>query len=232
MSKKVLVIGGRTGIGKQVVNDLLKDGFEVIAASREIEDDSFENGEVTTQKFDVTGSEELDLPDELAGLVYCPGTINLKPFDRIGLDQIREELEINYIGAVKVLNQSIKALKKGQGSAVFFSTVAVGTGMSFHSSISAAKGAVEGMVRSLAAEYAPKVRFNAVAPSLTDTPLAESMLNSDKKRESNSSRHPLKSIGEAKDISEGVRYLISDKSRWVTGQVLKIDGGMSSLRSL
>jgi NAD(P)-dependent dehydrogenase (short-subunit alcohol dehydrogenase family) len=231
MAKEVLVIGGRSGIGKQVVADLLEDGYHVTAASREISEDDFE-GEVSVQKFDVTGSDELDLPDELHGLVYCPGTIKLKPFDRIGLDQIQEEMEINYLGAVKVLHQAIKALKKGKGSAVFFSTVAVQTGMPFHSSISAAKGAVEGMVRSLAAEYAPKVRFNAIAPSLTDTPLAESMLNSDKKRESNASRHPLNSIGDVKDISEGVRYLISDRSRWVTGQILKIDGGMSSLRSL
>lgn len=231
MAQKVLVIGGRTGIGKQVIEDLLEDGYEIIAASREIKEEDFD-GEVSTQQFDVTGSEELDLPEELHGLVYCPGTIKLKPFDRISLDQVREELEINYIGAVKVLNQAIKPLKKGGGSAVFFSTVAVQTGLPFHSSISAAKGAVEGMVRSLAAEYAPKVRFNAIAPSLTNTPLAAGMLNTDKKKESNASRHPLNSIGEVKDISQGVLYLISDRSRWVTGQVLKIDGGMSSLRSL
>jgi len=231
MSKKILVIGGGSGIGKQVVEDLVNDGHEVIAASRSLASDDLPEG-VTAQKYDVTGDDELDLPDEINGLVYCPGTINLKPFKRLKVEHIREELEINYLGAVKVLHQAIDALKKGEGSAVFFSTVAVQTGLPFHSAVSAVKGAIEGMVRSLAAEYSPSIRFNAIAPSLTDTPLASSMLNNDKKRESNAERHPLKRIGKPADISNVVRYLISDDSSWVTGQIFQVDGGMSALRTL
>ncbi len=231
MDKKVLVIGGGSGIGKQVVEDLISEGYAVIAASRSISSDSTEEG-VEVQNFDVTSDDELELPDELAGLVYCPGTISLRPFGRIKLDDFRKEFEVNYFGAVKVLQQSIDALMKGEGSVVLFSTVAVKTGMPFHSSIASAKGAIEGLTKSLAAEYAPKVRFNVVAPSLTDTPLAEGLLNNDKKRESNTQRHPLKKIGTPKDISNLVTYLVTPRSQWVTGQVFNIDGGMSSLRLL
>lgn len=229
--KTVLVIGGGSGIGHQVVNDLLDDGFKVMTASRNINDADLPE-EVEKQQFDVLKDEELTLPDELHGLVYCPGSINLKPFKRLSTDHLREELELNYLGAVKVLQQSADALKAGKGSAVFFSTVAVQTGLPFHSGVSAVKGALEGMVRALAAEYAPDIRFNAIAPSLTDTPMAEHMLNSDRKRENNAERHPLKRIGTPEDISNAVRYLISDDSSWVSGQILKVDGGMSALRPL
>lgn len=231
MEKKVLVIGGGSGIGKQVVDDLVKEGYKVIAASRSISlDPGLESVEI--QKFDATSGDELNLPDELAGLVYCPGTINLRAFNRINLDDFRNEFEVNYFGAVNVLQQAINALVKGGGSVVFFSTVAVKTGMPFHSSIASAKGAIEGLAISLAAEYAPKVRFNVIAPSLTDTPLAAGLLNNDKKRDSNTQRHPLKKIGTPKDISNLVTYLVTPRSQWVTGQVFNIDGGMSSLRLL
>ncbi len=231
MEKKVLVIGGASGIGKQVVKDLLEQDYGIIAASRNIDGAKLEEG-VSTQKFDVTSDDALEIPEELAGLVYCPGTINLRPFDRIKIEGIREEFEINYFGAVKVLQQALPALKKGKGSVVFFSTVAVQTGMPFHSSIASAKGALEGLARSMAAEYAPNIRFNVIAPSLTDTPLAEGLLSNDKKREANTQRHPLKKVGTPEDISNLVSYLITGRSQWVTGQVFKIDGGMSSLRLL
>ncbi len=187
---------------------------------------------VESQKFDATSQDELALPDELSGLVYCPGTINLRPFNKIGIDDIRNEFEVNYFGAVKVLHQCINALVKGKGSVVLFSTVAVQTGMPYHSSIASAKGAVEGLARSLAAEYAPNVRFNVIAPSLTDTSLSEGLLNNDRKREANTQRHPLKKIGTPEDISNLVTYLVTPRSQWVTGQIFKIDGGMSSLRLL
>ncbi len=226
-----LVVGGGTGIGKQVVQDLVKEGHTVIAASRSIKDADLPK-EVEKQTYDALGDNELEVPETLSGLVYCPGSIDLKPFDRFSLDKFREEIELNYIGAIKAVQSCIKALKKGEGSVVLFSTVAVQTGLPFHSAISGAKGAVEGLTRSLAAEYAPKIRFNAIAPSLTDTPLAESLLNNDKKRESNTNRHPLKKIGTPEDISNAVLYLLTEKSRWVTGQIMQLDGGMSSVRSL
>ncbi len=226
-----LVIGGGSGIGKQVILDLVERGHQVWAASRSIKEADLPTA-VEKQSYDVLGEETLDLPDSLAGLVYCPGSIELKPFERFTLEKMRAELELNYIGAVKVIQQAIKALKAGSGSVVLFSTVAVQTGLPFHASISGAKGAVEGLTRSLAAEYAPKIRFNAIAPSLTDTPLAEGLLNNDKKREANTQRHPLKKIGTPEDISKAVMYLLTEDSSWVTGQVLHLDGGMSSLRTL
>tara|TARA_B100000678_G_C18194153_1_gene496738 strand:- start:489 stop:1187 length:699 start_codon:yes stop_codon:yes gene_type:complete len=231
--KHVLVIGGSSGIGKQLVHDLHEKGYAITIASRSAKKaEGLPNG-VQRQEYDVTGNSQLEVPEELHGLVYCPGTINLRPFERISMDNLQHELQINYLGAVKVIQQCVKALKKsGQGSVVLFSTVAVQTGMPFHSSISAAKGAVEGLTRSLAAEYAPAIRFNAVAPSLTDTPLAEGLLSNHKKREANASRHPLKRVGEARDTSKMACYLLSDDARWISGQVFKVDGGMSDLRTL
>jgi 3-oxoacyl-[acyl-carrier protein] reductase len=226
-----LVIGGGSGIGKQLVEDLANQGKDVIAVSRNINASDVPSS-VKTQTYNVLSDDQLEMPEELSGVVYCPGSIDLKPFDRFSLDKFRDALEINYIGAVKVLQQSIKPLKKAKGSVVLFSTVAVQTGMPFHSAISGAKGAVEGLVRSLAAEYAPNIRVNAIAPSLTDTPMAEGLLNNDKKRESNTNRHPLKKIGTPHDISKAVEYLLSEDSAWVTGQILHIDGGMSSVRGI
>lgn len=231
--KTILVIGGGSGIGKQVVLDLLGKDYSVIAASRSVESADDLPESVKRIQFDATSDDELEIPNELDGLVYCPGTINLRPFERISVKDIQQELEVNYLGAVRVLKQVIRSLKKAESaSVVLFSTVAVQTGMPYHSSISAAKGAVEGLVRSLAAEYAPSIRFNAVAPSLTDTPLAEGLLSNDKKREANANRHPLKKVGTPSDISKIVTYLVSSDSSWVTGQVLTIDGGMSALRTL
>lgn len=233
MARTTLVIGGGSGIGKALVHLLVDRGHEVIAASRNIQEADLPDG-VKRVTYDVTQDEEIpDLPEEIHGLVYCPGTINLMPFKRFKLEQLREELEVNYIGAVKVLKQTIDKLKKSKsGSAVFFSTVAVQTGLPFHTSVSAGKGAVEGMVRSLAAEYAPHIRFNAIAPSLTDTPLASGMLNNDKKRESNAERNPLKKLGKPEDLAHMAAYLLNDEAAWITGQVMGVDGGMGSIRPL
>lgn len=137
--------------------------------------------------------ESIELPDDLQGLAYFPGTINLKPFRGLKEEDFRNDWEINFMGAVKVLKAALKQLIKGKPSSVlFFSTVAVQTGMPFHSSISAAKGALEGFCRSMAAELSPDVRVNAIAPSLTDTTLAEKLLSSEQKKEASAERHPLK----------------------------------------
>lgn len=233
MLKNYLIIGGGTGIGKAVIDKLAHQEVNIYAASRNIEEAELP-AKVKKITYDVTSEDEIPgLPDELHGLLYCPGTINLRPFNRIKLDSIRKEMEINYFGAVKVLHQTIDKLKKsGEGSAVFFSTVAVQTGLPFHTSVSAYKGAVEGMVRSLAAEYAPHVRFNVIAPSLTDTPLAGNMLNNDKKREANAERNPMKKIGTPQDLASAALFLLSDEASWITGETMRVDGGMGSLRSL
>ena len=184
---------------------------------------------------DVT-AETLDLetlPETLQGLVYCPGTIVLKPFQRLTIDDFKEDFNINLLGAVKVIQGCLKQLKKSPtgASIVLFSTVAVNTGMPFHASVASAKAAVEGLTRSLAAEFAPRIRVNAIAPSLTDTPLAQNLLSSEEKRKASADRHPLKRIGTPQEIACAAAHLLSDAGAWITGQVLPIDGGMSSLRT-
>eukprot|EP01093_Parvamoeba_rugata_P002745 TRINITY_DN1341_c0_g4_i1.p1 TRINITY_DN1341_c0_g4~~TRINITY_DN1341_c0_g4_i1.p1 ORF type:complete len:183 (+),score=36.06 TRINITY_DN1341_c0_g4_i1:195-743(+) len=169
-----------------------------------------------------------ELPETLDGFVYCPGSINLKPFKMMSLETIKEDMQLNFFAMVNVIKEIISKMNEGS-SMVFFSTVAVGTGMPFHTSVAAAKGAIEGFAKSLAAEYAPRVRVNVVAPSLVDTPLAKRLLNNDNKRELMSDRHPLKRVGNAEDIANTAVFLLSDKSSWMTGQIIGVDGGLSTL---
>jgi len=226
-----LVVGGTSGIGNEIVHQLSNAGHEVWVTGRE--EKNLDGLSVRFQQWDAMNPTDIDLPESLDGLVYAPGTINLKPFHRIKIDGFREEMQINYFGAVEVIQQSLTALKKSDHpSVVCFSTVAVSQGMPFHTSIASAKGAVEGLVRSLAAEYAPTIRFNAVAPSLVDTPLAGRLLSSDDKREASDKRHPLKRVGTPKDLANAAVYLLSEQSSWVTGQVIGVDGGMSSIRPI
>jgi 3-oxoacyl-[acyl-carrier protein] reductase len=164
-------------------------------------------------------------------LVYCPGTLRLKPLRGLKREHFVEDWEVNFLGAVQTLqaNQQLLAASPS-ASVVLFSTVAVGTGMSFHASIAGAKGAVEGLTRSLAAEWAPKIRVNAIAPSLTDTPLAAGLLGSDSKREAAAERSPLKRIASAEEVAGLAHWLLSEQAQNMTGQVLPMDGGMSRIR--
>jgi NAD(P)-dependent dehydrogenase (short-subunit alcohol dehydrogenase family) len=229
--KSFLIIGGSSGIGLEVVRRLAELGAGVTVWSRSVSEE-FEELGVRHVAVDVTGDVgAAEIPEELDGFAYFPGTINLAPFERIRDEVFRSDLEVNVLGAVRTLQRAMPVLAKSGGSVVMTSTVAVGQGMPYHASIAAAKGAVEGLVRSLAAEYASRgVRVNAVAPSLTDTPLAERLLNSDQKRERASGLHPLGRVGVAGDIAGAALYLLGDESSWVTGQVLHVDGGMSSIR--
>jgi NAD(P)-dependent dehydrogenase (short-subunit alcohol dehydrogenase family) len=157
----------------------------------------------------------------------------LRPFDRLTSDDFRQDLEINFLGAVRVLQHYLQHLKQAeQSSVVLFSTVAAQTGMPFHTSIAAAKGALEGFARSLAAELSPAVRVNVVAPSLTDTPLAEHLLKTDRQRDAAARRHPMGRYGEPADAAELARFLLSRRASWITGQVVAVDGGLSSLQKL
>lgn len=184
---------------------------------------------------DVTGEAPLpEPPESIQGAVYCPGTVNLKSFRALSEEDFRRDWEVNLLGAVRFLKACQAKLKGEDGnpaSVVLFSTVAVGQGMPMHASVAAAKGAVEGLVRSLAAEWAPKVRVNAIAPALVDTPLVERMLASPEKREAMGARYPLKRVGSAADAAALARFLLSPDSGWITGQVLGLDGGMSTLRA-
>jgi NAD(P)-dependent dehydrogenase (short-subunit alcohol dehydrogenase family) len=220
MSKRILIIGGNTGIGEKLNELLLADGNETIVMSRS-------QGGVDIQD-DEPNFPEVEGP--IDALVYCPGSINLKPFRGLKIADFQHDLNINYLGAIKTIKNFLPNLKESLNASItLFSTVAVQKGMHFHSSIAGAKGAVEGLTRALAAELAPKIRVNCIAPSLTDTPLAEKLLRNEKQREGAEQRHPLKSIGEASDIAHMTHFLLSDKAQWISGQIVNVDGGMSSL---
>jgi len=220
MTKRVLIVGGNTGIGAALNEQLLAEGVETILISRN-------QGGV-----DVL-DDEPNFPvidGAIDALVYCPGSINLKPFRGLKISDFQHDMDVNYFGAVKTIKNYLPNLKESKdASIVLFSTVAVQKGMPFHSSIAGAKGAVEGLTRALAAELAPSIRVNCVAPSLTDTPLAEKLLRNEKQREGAEQRHPLKAIGAAIDVAHMANFLISDKARWMSGQIIGVDGGMSSL---
>ena len=231
--KTYLIIGGSHGIGLALTQKLAARGHEVIVLSR-TPGDLRDLPNVTHYTFDVLQGDfpAAVLPAALHGLVYLPGTINLRGFSSIKPEQFREEMEINCIGAVRCIQASLKALKQSPGSSILlFSTVAAGVGMPFHSSIAAAKGAVEGLTRALAAELAPTIRVNCIAPSLTDTPLADKLLNTEEKREASAQRHPLKRIGAPEEIAALAAFLLSDDAAWMTGQILHADGGMSAVKS-
>jgi 3-oxoacyl-[acyl-carrier protein] reductase len=228
-----LIVGGSSGIGLQLVKNLLNDGHTVYAASRQKRDLP---AEAKFIELDILGDVSIlktEIPDELHGLAYCPGTINLKSFGRLSEDDFLNDYKTNVLGAVKVIQQVINKLKTvNTSSIVLFSTVAANTGMGFHASVSASKSALQGLGFSLAAEFSTsKIRVNVIAPSLTDTPLASALLSNAERKEASDKRHPLGRIGNAQEIADAATFLLSDKSSWITGQVLGIDGGMSTLRT-
>ena len=228
-----LVVGGSSGIGLELVKSLLNDGHTVYSASRQMRELP---AEAKFIELDILGDVSIlktEVPEELHGIVYCPGTINLKPFGRLTEDDFLNDYKINVLGAIKVLQQVIPKLKNvPTSSIVLFSTVAANTGMGFHASVSASKSALQGLAVSLAAEFAAsKIRVNVIAPSLTDTPLASALLSNPERKEASDRRHPLGRIGSATEIADAAAFLLSDKSAWITGQVLGIDGGMSTLRT-
>lgn len=228
---RYLVVGGSSGIGKAVVDRLIEKGHLVHVLARNPRELNI-SGNLSFNSWDAFGNDpDLTHLEELDGVVYAPGTILLKPFHRYSNDEFLTDYTVNTIGAVKVLRAALSLLKKGnQPSVVLFSTVAVQTGMPFHSSIAMAKGAVEGLTRSLAAEWAPQIRVNCIAPSLTDTPLAEKILASAEKKEAAAKRHPLNKVGTTEDLASAVLFLLSNESSWISGQVIHVDGGMSSIK--
>jgi NAD(P)-dependent dehydrogenase (short-subunit alcohol dehydrogenase family) len=229
MPKTVLLIGGNSGIGLATARLLHAQGDQVLAAARTA-GPLAELG-IPVQPFDALEPTTLQLPEVLDGLVYFPGTINLRPFHRLSAEDFLNDYRVNCLGAAAAIQAALPALKaSAQASIVLFSTVAVAQGMPFHASIAAAKGAVEGLTRALAAEFAPKIRVNAIAPSLTDTPLAGPLLNNDAKRDAAARRHPLQQVGSAEDIARLVDFLLSPVSTFITGQIHRPDGGLSSLR--
>jgi NAD(P)-dependent dehydrogenase (short-subunit alcohol dehydrogenase family) len=219
VDKNIVVVGGNSGIGKTLIQKLQNSGANVFVFARN------SNSGFNTIEWDVTQDlpDLSSLPEVIHGLVYLPGTINLKPFHRLKIEDFQEDLNINLLGAIKITQAQPASL-------VYVSTAATKLGMPFHSSVAVSKSAIEGLAKSIAAEYAPKIRANVVAPSLTDTPLAGRLLSTDEKRAASDQRHPLKRVGKTEDISNAIYYLLSDESSWVTGQVFGVDGGMGSVK--
>ena len=226
--KTFVIIGSTTGIGLSITKKLVQNNRVFGVSRRDFSE--FNHTNYTHFSFDVLqGSwENIPLPEQIDGLVYCPGSIQLKPLKMLTDKVIREDMEINFFGAINCIKAISDRLQQNS-SMLLFSTVAVQQGMPFHASIASAKGAIEGLTRSLAAEFAPKVRVNAIAPSIVDTPLAKRLLNNDRKRELISDKHPLKRVGEVDDISELACFLLSPSASWITGQIIGVDGGKSSI---
>jgi len=228
----ILIIGASSGIGASLAKQLIEEGHQVFGTFNKTIGTSAD-GFAKFQSLNVL-DENPDLsfvPDVLDGLVYCPGAVNLKPFARVKPEDFVSDFQLQLVGAVKVIQACLPKLKNStHSSIVLFSTVAMQMGFNFHSLVASSKGAVEGLTKALAAEFAPKIRVNCIAPSITDTPLAGSLLNTDEKKEANAQRHPLKKIGKPEDLANLAAFLLSEKSSWITGQVIHVDGGMSSLK--
>jgi 3-oxoacyl-[acyl-carrier protein] reductase len=227
--KTTLLIGASSAAAKEVAKALFGKNERVISISRQEPDAPF------TEFYEYTLNGETSFPKlegTIDGLVYFPGSINLKPFRGLKENDFLNDFNINVLGAIKSIQTYTPNLQlSDKASIVMFSTVAVQTGMPFHASIAVSKGAIEGLTRSLAAEFAPKIRVNCIAPSLTHTPMAERLLSTPEKIEASANRHPLKKIGEPKDLANMVEFLLSENASWITGQILHVDGGMGSIKN-
>lgn len=230
--KNIVIIGCGQGIGFASAK-ILSENHQVIGISR-TENSEIKNLNIEFYPMDIlTGNlDEINFPEVIDGLVYSPGSINLKPFNRLSVDDFKSDFEINVLGAVKTIQKLLPNLKKSESaSIVLFSSVASKLGMPFHASISASKSAVEGLTKSLSAELsAQKIRVNAIAPSLTDTNLASQLLATPEKREASGKKHPIQRIGNPEEIAKMVEFLLSENSSWITGQIIGIDGGMGNVK--
>lgn len=227
-----LIIGASSGIGQEIAKQQADLGHSITATYHK-NYPTLQHPNIRYHQFDVMNDISITniIPEGLNGLVYCPGSIQLRPFERIKTIDFELDFQLQVMGAIKILQNVMPILKKSSNASVLlFSSVAAQTGFNFHSQVSISKGAIEGLTRALAAEYAPSIRVNCIAPSLTHTPLSASLLNNEQKLEANANRHPLKRVGSTQDIAHMAGFLLSENASWITGQILKVDGGISTIR--
>ena len=224
---KIIIVGGSRGIGKEIINELVDDNM-IINLSRNKPE--LTNTNLTHHNIDILNSDLPDLED-VSSLIYCPGSINLKPISRISLDEFREDFEINVIGAIKAIQKYLPCLKKSNDASILlFSTVATKLGMPYHSSVAASKSAIDGLVKTLGAELAPKIRVNAIAPTITKTDLASKLLRNEKVIENMIERHPLKKILMPEEVSKMAKFLVSKDASSISGQIFNLDAGIVSFK--
>ena len=224
---KIVIVGGSRGIGKEIINELI-NGNMIINLSRNKPELTHTN--LTHYNIDILSSDLPDLED-VSSVIYCPGSINLKPIGRISLDEFREDFEINVVGAIKVIQKYLPSLKKSNDASILlFSTVATKLGMPYHSSVAASKSAIDGLVKTLGAELAPKIRVNAIAPTITKTDLASKLLRNEKVIENMIERHPLKKILMPEEVAKMAKFLISTDASSISGQIFNLDAGIVSFK--
>lgn len=225
--KNIVIIGGSKGIGSAILLQQLETNF-VYNISRTAPTVSHPN--LKHFSIDVL-SDALPEIENIDALIYCPGSINLKPIGNLNVDDFRNDFEINVIGAVKAIQKYLSTLKKGdEPSILLFSTVATKLGMPFHASIATAKSGVEGLVKSLGAELASVVRINAIAPTITETSLSASILRNDRMKENMIERHPMKGYLKANEVAEMADFLISEKAKSISGQIFEMDYGIVTFK--
>jgi len=225
--KTIIVVGGSKGIGNALVQLLVKSNKVINISRTEPEIHHVNLSHISCNVL----TDDLPNIDSADGLVYCPGSINLKPITRLSIDDFKNDFEINVLGAVKVIQKYLNGLKQGENSSiVLFSTVASKLGMPFHASIATAKSGVEGLVKSLGAELAPTIRINAIAPTVTDTELASKLLRNERMIENITERHPLKKILNPEEVAEMASFLLSDKTASISGRIFEMDCGIVSFK--
>ena len=226
--KNFLIIGGTKGIGKAIVEEVVEHN-KITCLSRNNTD--FVHKNYSHVKFDALSDDLPDL-DSIDCLIYCPGSINLKPISTLSLDDFRNDFELNVIGAVRAIKKYLPLLKKSEtASILLFSTVATKLGMPYHASVSVAKSGIDGLVKTLGSELAPKVRINAIAPTITNTDLASKILRNEKVVENMVERHPLKMILSPKEVAKMASFLVSEAASSISGQIFNMDAGIVSFKS-
>ena len=237
MNKKILIFGGTGAIGFSIAKKMNEEGYSPVIISRNKEDlaSKAENIGCEYEICDILDSDQIEnvskkYNDEVVGLAYCVGSINLKPLRMSKNDDFIDSFKINTLGAINVIKSNLPSLTKNNGSILLFSTVAVQQGFTNHSIVSSSKGAIEGLTLSLAAEFAPKIRVNCIAPSLTDSKMSQKMVSNETIKKAIENMHPIPKIGQGEDFGDLSSLLLSEKNSWITGQIFHIDGGRSTLR--